>query len=570
MSDDDRPPEAAGGGASTGSAASAAPAALVGRAHAAVPFDARDRPWLALALLPACAAVAVYLATNPYPAYGAGLYAAIAEAIVANGYAPPTSIDGYTAGGVPFAYPPLQFYVLAVLLDLGADPVVLARLLPPVAVVAVSVPAYLLGRDLTGSRPGGAAAAAALALNPQVLQWHVSAGGVVRGFAFLYAVTSVYAGYRAQATGSRRALAVAAAAFGLTVLTHPTYTLFAVAGHVVLWVALDRSPTGLLRGLAVGLGGAALAAPWLAWAVATHGPTVFAAAAGTHGGIGGGADALLGGLSAYTLVPLAAAAYLLARRRLLLPLWAVVAQLLFRQPRFLYAVGAFALAAVAVDLAGRFPERRVPTLPAAVAGRSLPTGRNGGRAALAAGALVAATAVGGAALGAEMTLTADPSTPEFLDDADLDAMAWVEAETPSDATFVVAGDAAEWFPLLTDRTILIGPWGVEWRDPEAYYDHRDAFVALSTCDSAACVEGVADSMGASPTYVYVPKGHYTVRGHPAVSFGTLDRSFSHADGWTRAYENGGVAVYRATDARANASTAGRTGSERRGAGPPPR
>ena len=94
----------------------------VRRLGSAVPVDARDRVWLALGVLPGVVAVAVYLATNPYPAHGAGLYTKIAGEILANGYAPPARIPGYTAAGVPFAYPPLQFYVFATLLDLGADP----------------------------------------------------------------------------------------------------------------------------------------------------------------------------------------------------------------------------------------------------------------------------------------------------------------------------------------------------------------------------------------------------------------------------------------------------------------
>ncbi|MFC6737073.1 hypothetical protein ACFQEQ_12595, partial [Halolamina salina] len=115
------------------------------------PITREDAPWLGAALAAGLLAVVVYLATNPYPAYGAGLYLRIADAIAANGYAPPARIAGYTAEGVPFAYPPLQFYVLAVLLDLGADPVALARVLPSVGVLAALVPVYLLARDYAGS-----------------------------------------------------------------------------------------------------------------------------------------------------------------------------------------------------------------------------------------------------------------------------------------------------------------------------------------------------------------------------------------------------------------------------------
>ena len=119
----------------------ASPGRLGRRLRNATPVDGRDGRWLALGLLPGLVAVAGYLATNRYPAYGGGLYVQIATEIAANGYVPPSSVSGYVLG-VPFAYPPLQFYVLAVLLDLGLDPLAVTRFLPSLAVVAGLVPAY--------------------------------------------------------------------------------------------------------------------------------------------------------------------------------------------------------------------------------------------------------------------------------------------------------------------------------------------------------------------------------------------------------------------------------------------
>ncbi|PSQ06821.1 hypothetical protein BRC97_06045, partial [Halobacteriales archaeon QS_6_71_20] len=263
----------------------------------------------------------------------------------------------------------------------------------------------------------------------------------------------------------------------------------------------------------------------------------------------------------------------------------VAARLLFAQPRFVHAVGAVALAAVAVDLAGRVPADRLPDARiadgpfpwSAVVGRSdAPDGVGGsdrsdgvsgsdasdgsaetvgvagpdGRAALAAATLLVATAGGGAALGYGTTLGGDASTPEFIDGDDREAMAWIAAETPPGATFVAVGDAAEWLPALTDRTLLIGPWGVEWRDARAYRRQLASFRALSTCERAACVERVAGAANASPTHVYVPRGRYTVRGETTTGGGRLVRSFARADGWTRVYENDGVVVYRSTRADA--------------------
>ena len=504
---------------------------------APVPITRDDAPWLGAALAAGLLAVVIYLATNPYPAYGAGLYLRIADAVAAGGYAPPVRIPGYTAEGVPFAYPPLQFYVLAVLLDLGADPVSLARFLPSIGILAAIVPVYLLARDYAGSPPAGAAAGVVVALNPQLLQWHVSAGGLVRAFAFCYALTAIYAGYHVFDGGSRRAVAVGALAFGATVLTHPTYSLFVVVTSLLLWGVRDRSLAGLTRGAAVGFGGALVASPWLGWLTSTHGIDVLTGAAGTHGGSGGVATV---GVST-TLLPLFGAAYLLwARRDWFLAAWAVAAELLFAQPRFAFTVGSVVAGVAAVDVA-----RRVPSLEGRL---SLPgDGTVERRAVAAAACLLLASVAGGGYLAYEMTLPSDPSTPAFLDDEDVGAMAWAEAETRPDATFVVLGDAAEWFPTMANRTILIGPWGVEWRDPDAYETQLATFEAVSHCDGVDCVERELSRVDADPDYVYLPKGAYTVRGESEVTFGSLDHSFAASPDWERAYENDGVVVYRAVE-----------------------
>lgn len=496
---------------------------------AAIPLDRRDYPWLGVGLAAGLLVTLVYLTTNPYPAYGSGLYLQFAKEILSHGYGLPATAAGYTAEGVPIAYPPLQFYVLAVLLDLGADPIALSQYLPAVGVLGSLVPTYLLARDYTDSRPAGAGAAVLVAVNPQLVQWHLSAGGVVRAFAFCYAMFAIYAGYRLFVHGSRRAAGVGALAFAATVLTHPTYSLFVVVSYLLLWLVCDRTVTGFGRGAIVGFGGLGLASPWLLWAVRTHGFDVFTSAAGTHGGVGGGVLTLAS--ASFTLLPLLGAGYLLiVRDDWFIAAWAVAAELLFAQPRFAFTVGAVTVAAIAVDLSDRVSWRSPET-----------------RAVVAAGLLVLGAVSGGAYLTHEMTLSADPSSPEFLDDEAVEAMAWAAEETPPDATFVVLGDAAEWFPALTDRTILLGPWGVEWHTPAAYERHLGAFENASQCSSVGCVEAEMGTVDADPDYIYVPKGEYTVRGVSTAQFGTLERSFEKSPDWERAYENDGVVVYRAVD-----------------------
>ncbi len=504
-------------------------------AHAA-PLTSSDRYWLLLALLPGFIAAGIYLFVMPYPGYGAGLYAKIALEIQANGYLLPERIPGYTVEGVPFAYPPFQFYVLAVLFDLGFSPIAVARFLPAIAVIATQIPVYLLTRDMTDSRPTAAIATALVMLHPQVLQWHISAGGVVRAYAFLYALTAIYAGYHVFTTGNRRAMVLGAAAFGLTVLSHPTYMLFVVATYLLFWTVLDRSLLGLGRGALVGVGGLAISAPWLWWVVRTHGLDVFTAAAGTHGGIGGGLDAVVAFLTPYRVIILSVVGYLVVRRQYLLVGWLVVVTVLFQQPRFAYTVAGIAIATALYDLMIR--ARVFSRLQAFSLGRM-------DRRAIGTVLLLLGIAVGGVYVSSEFTDQSAPLTPAFIDDSSVEAMQWVNQETPSGSTFVVLGDAAEWFPLIADRAILIGPWGVEWEGDGPFERQITAYETSSACQTATCVEQIAASVGGAPDYVYVPRGKYTIRGHSTVTFGSLERSFDTSPKWERAYENDEVIIYRA-------------------------
>jgi hypothetical protein len=528
-------------------------------------LTARDLRWLAPVLLAGVAVAVVYLATNRYPAFGAGLYFAVVKELLACFPCLPATIPHYTAAGVPFAYPPAAYVLLTPLVAAGADPILVSRLVPPLWTVLYLVPAYLFARDLRDSRAVGAVAALLIAVNPQILQWHVSAGGVVRGFAMLVVLTGLYTGLRLFRTGDRRWLAASTALFGLAVLTHPTYSLFFVTGYALLWATVDRSPRGFGRGLTVGIGGVLLASPWWLSVVATHGPTVFTAAAGTHGGIGGGIARLLDA-SGWSLLVLAGGALLLAAGHVLLPAWLLASELLFIQPRFAYLVGSVVLAVLTVEHA--LPRIASSDRVAAAVGRVAATvtgaanrGSDGGNASssgegaasdgrgvvttLALGFLLVGALVGPAVFAAHVTVGSDSTTPQFVDGSDREAMAWARAETAPDATVVVLSDAAEWFPLYADRTMLVGPWGVEWRSQDAYDRQLDTFVEISACETVECVDSELAAAGVAPDYVYVPTDEYTIRGRRHAPTG-LAAAMDGSARYERVFENDGVAVFRRT------------------------
>ena len=509
-------------------------------------LESREWPWLAVPLLVGAVVVLAYLSTHPYPAYGAGLYLRIAERIVENGYRLPARIPGYTAEGVPYAYPPLMFYAGALAMDLGGiDPLVLSRYVPATVTVGYLVPYYFLSRELLRDRLDASLATTLLAVAAPTLQWHLSAGGFVRAPAFLLAVTGCYVGVRLFRSGERRWLAAGTLLFGLTVLTHPVYTVFFGVSYLLLFAAFDRTFGGLVRGAVVAGGGLALASPWWLQVLATHGPDAFTAAAGTHTGLFGGLHRLVDQFG-YTLVsgppiPIffvlvyASTVYFLRERRFLLPAWLIVPAVVIGKERFQFVAGAM-MAAVflreglraAVDRRVAADERRRAT-HLALAGVVLLSASVG--TVYAAGALPWAHA-------------GDPSQPQFMDAEDRDAMAWAANETAQDATFVVLGDAAEWFPLFADRTILVGPWGVEWTTPEQYEEQLTLYRTISECDSERCLTAALSTSDVDPDYLYVPKGEYTVRGIEESETRELRRTLRRSGEYAPVFENEGVVVFR--------------------------
>ena len=542
------------------------------REHLALPAALEhDLPWLVLATGLATAVYATYLVTHPYPAFGAGLFLRMAEAVAEAGYALPARVGGYTADGVPFAYPPLPFYALAVLLDAGVDPLALSRYLPGVFVVAALPPYFYAAKELLGSTAKAGLAASLLAVTPTALRWHLSAGGVVRALAFLFVAVGLYAGVRLFAEDDRQArsrrsraglrwLVIATVAFALTLLSHPIYAVFFGVSYVVLFWFRERTTRGLASGAVVAVGGLALAAPWLLQVIAEHGVGVFAGAAGTHGGLGGGIERF-GGVFLAPLVPdaetpfylaaYAGAAYLLYRREYLLPAWLFAAGYVVGKTRFLFVPGSMMTAILVAEWA----------VPRAVATGSewfdaARAERLAGPLVVGAVVIVAASLGGLAAAGQLSIWHGDPSQPAAVDGHDQDAMAWVDDEVQPGATFVVLGDAAEWFPLLADRPILVGHWGTEWEGTRQYQKQLALYRAVSACGTAGCVTATLEAAGVRPDYVYVPKGHYTVQGEARRAPPTLARSLAESRRYEAVYENDGVAIFRVSPDRTPEATAG--------------
>jgi len=278
--------------------------------------------------------------------------------------------------------------------------------------------------------------------------------------------------------------------------------------------------------------------------MAMHGVDVFTAAAGTHGGIGGGIPSgaallpvklrsLVVG-TVWSLVPVLGTAYLLKERRFFLPVWFVTVTVAIGKARFSMLVGAFIIAVFLLEAVGAWLKRESPF---GVGRREVVT---------AALVLIATVGLASGAMYATSDVDAhagSPSLPQFITHDDVQAMEWAEKNTKPSATFVVQGDAAEWFPQQTHRTMLVGPWGVEWKGHQPYNRQLNLFRGISSCNSAHCMSQTLSNEGVNPDYVYLPKGKFTVRGMQYQRTSQLAMSMHLSPKYRTVYENDGVIVF---------------------------
>ncbi|MFW6384888.1 MAG: hypothetical protein ACOCY7_01995 [Halodesulfurarchaeum sp.] len=486
----------------------------------------------------------VYVFTHPHPAYEGGLYLQIVEQIRTGDYRLPSRIPYYTDVGIPFAYPPLMFYLTALVIDVtGVDPVWLMSVLPGMVILAYLVPYYLLASELLETPRRAGFATLVFGVAPPVLQWHLSSGGIVRAPAMLLTLVGTYTGLKLFRTGERRWLVSSTVLWGLVLLSHPVYTTFFGWTYILFFFVFDRTRAGVIRGAAVAVGGFVLASPWWTSVISRHGIDVFLAASNSRSTLGGGIHRLVtqfvwplqsvDAILPFYLFAFAGTVYAAHRRRWVLPIWLVSVSYLIGKHRFIFVSGSMLAAIFVFEVV--FPLARQ-------VGEALDRERIvvGGVTVL---LVVGSTGVGVAYAGSAIDTNHQTSTtmPKTVGVADEEAMTWVRSQTDPSASFVVVGDAAEWFPYYSKRTIHVSPWGTEWTDR---FDREvDLFLSMSTCHSLYCLEPKIRAAQGTPQYLYVPTREYTVRGQEQSPRGVVIDALLRSEEYDLRYANRGVMIF---------------------------
>ena len=485
--------------------------------------DASLRPlwWATVALavtLGAALRLAPVLAAD-FPLNDGGLFYLMTAELREAGYSLP-AFTSYNSAGIPYAYPPLGFYLTALVADVtGSSLLDAVRVLPAVVSTLTIAVFFLLARDLLGSIGAGAIATMAFALLPQTFSWFIMGGGLTRAPGFLLALLVLHQAHLMYTRPERRYVATTALAGAAAVTSHLESGWFAAYSAALLFVVYGRHRRGVLRTLGAAAGVVALSAPWWATVVLRHGLQPFRAAA--HGGENATNPAWLNTfnftdelqLTLFGVLGLIGLFVALADRRWLFPLWLGAIYLLSpRNPETVAAVALAMLVALALHRVVVPGILRVARTDARMTTRlRRPADRY---ARVLAGALLAFL-MAYAYIGVRRMRDLDEGF-RTLGAAERATLDWVARNTSPDARILVLSfepeffgydRLSEWMPALIRRSSVATVQGYEWLDGREFDRRLRRYAHLRSCSTrdVACVEGWARSDGTEYSHVLLRK-----------------------------------------------------------------
>jgi hypothetical protein len=449
-----------------------------------------------------------------FPINDGGMFARMVEDLKTSHYVLP-AFTSYNHLNIPYAYPPLGFYLGRIAADLfGLSPVQVVRWLPAFF-ASLSIPAfYWLALRLLKNKYYAATSTLFFALMPRALSWFVMGGGLTRSPGQFFMLLTLATLIRLYEENRRVDVFLAGLFGGLAVLSHPEAAVHTFVSAIFLWLMLSRKKMTFISSILVGFIVLVVTAPWWATVLSYHGLEPLIKGAQTGKNVLAVFHLLF---FVFTEEPYATVIAILgllgiglslARREYLLPLWMVI--------------------------------------PFFVEGRSAPGPASIPLAMLAAIGFVDVVVAGIQAAAAKVRPTSDIQNPvetisssernlslylllylifsayQFgfglssatLYPPDQDAMHWVSQNTPADARFLVltgttsvsCDSVLEWFPALTGRQSVYTVQGTEWTQGENFAPYVRATYDVQECLLAGDVACLDSAISPSEyDYIYLSK-----------------------------------------------------------------
>jgi hypothetical protein len=512
-------------------------------------------------LLTGVCLILAYLLTHSQPTQAGGLFLEMADQLRLNGFTLFDSIPNYTANGIPFAYPPLGIYLVALLELVGIPPLTTVRVLPAILFVVSIIPMYAFSHKLFESVRHATIIGVIYASTPYILNAHLVAQGTTRSLGLVFLLFGLVAGIDIFRDGDKNHRKFAALLFGLTLLSHLYPALFFVVSYLVFYAFFSRDIEGLINGLYVGIGGAIFASPYLLFVGLNHGIEAFIYASG-HGSasiesfssllLAARHIALVGPTAVdavflWKLFAVCGMVILLGKKRYFLFLWFISTVLFIGAGRYVYLISVFFAGVFVAEVI--YPSIIRSEISMDNINISIFSAENKQILSVFLVALICVYIIAHSAIfvmGYPGPYDQEDRFHNFYDDEDREAMRWVSTNTSPDAHFLVQGQTAEWFPYFTNRTSVATPQGTEWvkNSGQITEIHRE----FSTCSSLDCINSTIEQYNRefdhNVDYLFIEKGEYVVGHRKTQQSDSISEDINQGARFEVVFENEGVMIVR--------------------------
>lgn len=438
--------------------------------------------------------------TLDYPLNDGGFFTQLTQDLIDQNFDLPIYTT-YNQSEIPFAYPPLSFYLAGFISRGFGFPIVeVLRLLPAILSILTIPIFFLLAKSLL-TETESIFASAAFALMPTAFDWLIVGGGLSRAPAYIFAMLSLYFTLQFLRETTWKAVIFSSIFAGLTLLSHPGVSWFLTYSSLVLILYYQGWRKGLRYHLLI-WGGMIIVFSALWWlpVVLRHGFSTILYPFQTEG---------------YSPLSLFVPFTLLFTNETLVAIWAVAgligAVVRLQQKQYLILIWLVSVFLLEPRLSPTYAT--IPYALLAGIGSShfiqflfdSKTSENnyaiGKRLFL---GFIIIYAVVGAYLAIDYkTIT---SNDRLL-------MEWIRTNSDQDSEFaIVTGNQAygtdtisEWFPVISQRHSLSTPQGYEWL-PEQKFNHRvKIHAALQSCWNRpiSCLEEWENQYSLKSTHIYL-------------------------------------------------------------------
>ncbi len=438
-----------------------------------------------------------------FPVNDGGMFYVMMKDLQANHYIPPL-YTSYNQINIPFAYPPLAFYIGAGLSDLfNISLTSILQWLPAIIHTACIPALYFLAKEITGDKFTSAIAALVFALTPHLNSWLSVGGGLTRSFGTLFLIFTILFTYKLFAKNDTQAIWGTILFGSLTVLSYTESTVFAVTIPIFIWLAKSRSLKTAVQGGLVALGVIILAGPWYGLVISRHGFETLLSALQTGGQTIWSVLRLINVdiiteepyLDLLGVLGILGLIVLIIKKQYFIPAMLVTMYLV--QPRSAHTVGNIPLAIAAGIF---FVEVLLPTI-------SKLDETNTSR------AIKIFLAILIPYLLINSTYQDFMLSQNHLSNGEQTAMKWVKENTPANSQFLVltgepeamCESSAEWFPALAERTSLSTLQGREWLLGNKFSEFIGNRAGIQGCidEGAECLNRESIYFGKDYDYIYV-------------------------------------------------------------------